>query len=88
LIWRSNGDARLAADIGRVRASLLAEHAARSPEELSGNEDLLARIRVWIAEGNTRLRVCHYEPVTPNPLKTLIFDPGGPLTLSEAEPPG
>jgi phosphatidylserine/phosphatidylglycerophosphate/cardiolipin synthase-like enzyme len=88
LIWRSNGDPRLAADIGRVRASLLAEHAARSPEELSGHDGVLARIRGWIAEGKTRLRVCHYEPVTPNALKTLIFDPGGPLTLSEAEPPG
>jgi phospholipase D1/2 len=88
LIWRSNGDSGLAFDIRRVRASLLAEHAARSPEELTGDEGLLARLRIWIAERNTRLRICHYEPVAPNPLKTLIFDPGGPLTLPEAEPPG
>lgn len=88
LIWRSNGDAGLAADIARVRASLLAEHAARSPEELTGFEDVLPRIRGWIAEKKTRLRICHYEPIAPNPLKTLIFDPGGPATLSEAEPPG
>jgi phospholipase D1/2 len=88
LIWRSNGDAKVAADIRAVRASLLAEHAARSPAELAESEHVLARIRGWIADKETRLRICHYEPVAPNPLKTLIFDPGGPLTLSETEPPG
>jgi phospholipase D1/2 len=86
LIWRAEGDAKLAADIARVRASLFAEHAARAPEELAQFDGALERIRTWIAEGTTRLRVCNYEPVAPNPLKTLIFDPGGPLTLSEAEP--
>jgi phospholipase D1/2 len=88
LIWRSNGDAALASDIGRVRASLLAEHAARSPDELGNVEGVLARIRNWIAEGTTSLRVCHYEPVAPNSLKTLMFDPGEPLTLADAELPG
>ena len=87
LVWRANGDAALAADIGRVRASLLAEHAARSPEELAGFDGVLARVRGWVAEKATCLRICHYEPVAPNPLKILIFDPGGPVTL-EAEPPG
>jgi phosphatidylserine/phosphatidylglycerophosphate/cardiolipin synthase-like enzyme len=91
LIWRSNGDAALAADIVRARASLLAEHAARAPEELTHFENILSDIRTWIAEGSTRLRICHYEPVAPNPLKTLIFDPGGPITLplpeTETEPP-
>jgi phosphatidylserine/phosphatidylglycerophosphate/cardiolipin synthase-like enzyme len=86
-VWRADGDAVLAADIARTRASLLAEHAARRPEELTGVENVLERIRGWIAQGATRFRVCHYEPATPNPLKTLIFDPGGPLTLSDAEPP-
>jgi phosphatidylserine/phosphatidylglycerophosphate/cardiolipin synthase-like enzyme len=87
LIWRANGDPTLARDIVRVRASLLAEHAARSPEELSQVDGLLTRIRGWIAERATRLRVCHYEPVAENALKAFIFDPGGPLTLSDAEPP-
>ncbi len=86
LIWRSNDDPALSADIARVRASLLAEHGARDPEELTGF-DVLDRIRTWIAQGTTRLRICHYEAVEANPLKTLIFDPGGPLTLAEAEPP-
>jgi phospholipase D1/2 len=85
LIWRSNGDAALARDIANVRASLLAEHAARAPEELSGF-DVLERIRSWIAENTTRLRVCHYESVEASPLKTAIFDPGGPLTLADVEP--
>jgi phosphatidylserine/phosphatidylglycerophosphate/cardiolipin synthase-like enzyme len=85
LIWRSDADDALSADIAHVRASLLAEHAARAPEELTCF-DVLDRIRSWIAEGSTRLRICHYEPVEANPLKTLIFDPGGPITLSEAEP--
>lgn len=88
LIWRAGGDAAVAADIARVRASLLAEHAGRRLEELTGLYDLLDRIRGWIQEGTTRFRICHYEPVTPNALKTLIFDPGGPVTLSDAEPPG
>jgi phosphatidylserine/phosphatidylglycerophosphate/cardiolipin synthase-like enzyme len=86
LIWRSESDPALAADIGRVRASLLAEHAARAPEELAGLDGVLARIRTWIEERSTRLRLCHYEPVEANPLKTAIFDPGGPLTLAEVEP--
>lgn len=86
LIWRSDGGDALAEDIGRVRASLLAEHAARQPEEFRRFENVLDRVRTWIDEGTTRLRICHYEPVAPNPLKTLIFDPGGPLTLSEVEP--
>jgi phospholipase D1/2 len=85
LIWRSNGNAALAADIRRVRASLLAEHAARPPDDFVEQEHLLAHIRRWIVEKETRLRICHYEPVAPNPLKTLIFDPGGPVTLSETE---
>ena len=86
LIWRADGDAALARDITRVRASLLAEHAGRATEELSELDDPLPRIRGWIAEGSTRLRACHYEPVEANSLKTLIFDPGEPLTLSEADP--
>lgn len=87
LIFRAEGDAALSADIARVRASLLAEHAGRAPEELAPFENVLDRIRSWIDRSATRLRICHYEPVEPNRLKTLIFDPGGPLTLSEAEPP-
>lgn len=86
LVWRSNGDAALAADIARIRASLLAEHAGRDPAELSRFDNVMDGIRTWIAEGKTRLRVCHYEPVAANPLKTAIFDPGGPLTLPETEP--
>jgi phospholipase D1/2 len=88
LVWRANGDPTVAADIRNVRTSLLAEHAARSPDDFVEQEEMLARIRGWIAEKATRLRICHYEPVAPNPLKTLIFDPGGPVTLPETEPTG
>lgn len=88
VIWRSNGDNAVAADIARVRTSLLAEHAGRPPAELTGVTDLLGCVRSWIAERSTRLHLCHYEVVEPNALKTLIFDPGGPVLLSDAEPAG
>jgi phosphatidylserine/phosphatidylglycerophosphate/cardiolipin synthase-like enzyme len=87
LIWRSSGDHELEGDIRRLRLSLLAEHAGRSPEELKSAEDVLVLVRAWIGEGSTRLHLCHYRAVTPNALKTLIFDPGAPVLLSDAEPP-
>jgi len=87
VIWRSSGDAAVTAGIRDLRISLLAEHAGRSPAELGAAENPLALIRAWIAERSTRLHLCHYQVVTPNALKTLIFDPGAPVLLSDAEPP-
>lgn len=83
LIWRAEGDSELARDIGRVRASLLAEHSGRNETEFLDGGSLADTLRALVAPGSSRLRACHYEPVPPNPLKTWIFDPGGPLSLSE-----
>lgn len=83
LMWHAEGDADLARGIGGVRASLLAEHAGRSEEEFSDQSALAETLRRLVAPGASQLRSCHYEAVPPNPIKTWIFDPGGPLSLSE-----
>jgi phosphatidylserine/phosphatidylglycerophosphate/cardiolipin synthase-like enzyme len=85
LLWHADGNAELASEIGRVRASLLAEHAGREPSEFSSTEELAERVAALVLPGASRLNARHYEPVPANPLKTLIFDPGGPLSMSEAE---
>jgi phosphatidylserine/phosphatidylglycerophosphate/cardiolipin synthase-like enzyme len=87
LFWLADGGAALAADIANVRASLLGEHAGRDPEELRSPEGLAQRIAAWLDDPDCRLRRCHVEPADPSALKTLIFDPGGPLTLEPDEPP-
>lgn len=84
LFWHAAGDAELSRDIGRVRASLLAEHAGRDEAEFLEVDGLAERLRALVAPGASRLRASHHEPVPPNPLKTWIFDPGGPLSLAEA----
>jgi phospholipase D1/2 len=87
LLWQANGEGELSADIANVRASLLAEHAGRKPEELLSPEGLAKRVAAWLSDCACRLRSCHFEPQPSNALKTLIFDPGGPLTLpDEADP--
>jgi phosphatidylserine/phosphatidylglycerophosphate/cardiolipin synthase-like enzyme len=86
LFWLAEGDQELASDIAGVRAALLAEHAGRQPEELRPTEGLAHRIGAWLKNSACRLRSCHFEPQPSNALKTMIFDPGGPLTLPEELP--
>ena len=83
LMWQAQGDADLGRDIARVRASLLAEHAGRDEAEFLDGEQLAQRLKALVAPGASRLSACHYEATAPNPLKTWIFDPGGPLSLAE-----
>jgi phospholipase D1/2 len=83
LFWQANGDEALAADITNVRASLLAEHSGRNPEDMRAVDGLVGRIRQWISESSCRFLSCHYRPVEANAFKTLIFDPGGPPLLAE-----
>jgi phosphatidylserine/phosphatidylglycerophosphate/cardiolipin synthase-like enzyme len=86
LFWHADGDLQVTRDIARIRASLLAEHAGRDPSELLPVEGLVERIDAWLEASSSRLRRCRFEAQAPNPLKTLIFDPGGPTTLpDEAE---
>ena len=85
LLWDAQGKPELVGDIGRVRASLLAEHAGREPSEFLRGEELAERVGALVLPGASRLRACHHEPVPANPLKTLISNPGGPLSVSEAE---
>jgi phosphatidylserine/phosphatidylglycerophosphate/cardiolipin synthase-like enzyme len=82
--WHAAGDAELRRDIARVRASLLAEHSGSAEAELLPQGSLEARIDALVQPGASKLRLCHYEPESGNSLKTWIFDPGGPLDLSEA----
>jgi phospholipase D1/2 len=83
LFWQANGDEALTADITSVRASLLAEHSGRKPEELRAIDGLVGRISQWISESSCRFKVCHYRPAEANAFKILVFDPGGPLMLAE-----
>lgn len=85
LFWQAEGDPAISADIARIRASLLAEHAGREPSELLPVEGLIERVDGWILASSSRLRRCHFEAQPPNELKTLIFDPGGPMTLPNEE---
>jgi phosphatidylserine/phosphatidylglycerophosphate/cardiolipin synthase-like enzyme len=83
LIWQAEGDPELTRDIGRVRASLLAEHAGRSEAEFTDSAGLADRLRALVVPGASRLSACHYQVGPVNPLKNWIFDPGGPLSLAE-----
>ncbi|MFZ5895188.1 MAG: phospholipase D-like domain-containing protein [Myxococcota bacterium] len=87
VFWQAHGDTKLAADIGWVRASLLAEHAGQEPEDVRSPRAFMRCVDSWIAGSASRLRCCHFHSQTPNVLKTVIFDPGGPATLpSELAP--
>jgi phosphatidylserine/phosphatidylglycerophosphate/cardiolipin synthase-like enzyme len=85
LFWESDGDAALERDIRRVRASLVAEHAHRSLDEIEAAPSLVAVIDPWLASSSTRLRACQFEPTPPNVVKSMIFDPGGPHTVTVPE---
>jgi phospholipase D1/2 len=78
LIWEAAGGSALERDIGRVRASLMAEHANRSVDEVESAERLVERVDAWLGDSSSRLRVCHFEPCDANVIKTRFFDPGGP----------
>lgn len=84
VVWHAGGDADLGRKIARVRASLLAEHAGSSEDELLPLDGLEARVSALVQPGASKLRTCDYEPASGSPLKAWIFDPGGPLSLPEA----
>jgi phospholipase D1/2 len=78
LIWQADAGSRLSADIQRVRASLLGEHAGQPLDEFLEIDGLTARISRAVEDGRSRLREAHFDPVSVNPLKEAIFDPSGP----------
>jgi phospholipase D1/2 len=82
--WHAAENPELCRQIARVRASLLAEHSGSREEELLSLDGLALTVDRLVQPGASNLRVCHYEPESGNPLKTWIFDPGGPLDLPEA----
>ena len=71
----------LARDIARVRASLLAEHSGQPLDDFLEIAGLTQRLARAIESGGSRLRACHFEPISVNPLKQAIFDPSGPPAL-------
>lgn len=83
LFWQAGEQDDLAKDIASVRASLMAEHAGRELEELLDPKTMLERIDAWISGTASRLRRCRFKPSSPNVIKTMIFDPGGPATIPE-----
>jgi phosphatidylserine/phosphatidylglycerophosphate/cardiolipin synthase-like enzyme len=78
LIWQADPGSTLSADIQRVRASLLGEHAGQPLDEFLDIDGLIARISRTVEDGRSRLREAHFEPVSVNALKQAIFDPSGP----------
>jgi phosphatidylserine/phosphatidylglycerophosphate/cardiolipin synthase-like enzyme len=78
LLWHAEPGSALAADIKRVRASLLGEHADQPVDEFLEVEGLVERVSKAVESGRSRLRECHFEPVSVNPFKQAIFDPDGP----------
>ena len=81
LLWQAERGSGLAADIARVRASLLAEHAGRTPEELMDATELTRKLDEWLSSNASRLRVCHFDPVSVSPIKEAIFDPAEGVDL-------
>jgi len=87
LIWEAVENPALERDIRRVRASLLAEHASRDAALVDQSSGLVSVVDRWVSDGESRLRVCHFERVEANATKTRFFDPGGPASLSEEVEP-
>ena len=82
LLWQAPAGSALSADIRRVRASLLAEHSGQPDADLAELDGLCGRVQQAMAQGTSRLRVCHLEPANVNVLKQAIFDPSGPTALA------
>ena len=78
LFWQGEPGSPLSNDIRRVRSSLLAEHSGQPEADLLEIDGLCARLERAIADGSSRLRLTHFEPVSVNALKQAIFDPSGP----------
>jgi phosphatidylserine/phosphatidylglycerophosphate/cardiolipin synthase-like enzyme len=78
LFWHAEPGSELSQDIREVRASLLAEHSGQPSETFTELDGLTERVRAAIEAGQSRLRSCHFEPVSVNLLKQAIFDPPGP----------
>jgi phosphatidylserine/phosphatidylglycerophosphate/cardiolipin synthase-like enzyme len=81
LFWQGAPGSDLSRDIARVRASLLGEHSGQPLDEFLEIAGLAQRVALAIESGNSRLRACHFEPVSVNPLKQAIFDPSGSPAL-------
>jgi phospholipase D1/2 len=79
LLWQGPPGSALSRDIAKVRASLLAEHSGEPEAELVEIEGLVARVDDAIESRASRLRACHFDPVSVNQLKRAIFDPEGPM---------
>jgi phosphatidylserine/phosphatidylglycerophosphate/cardiolipin synthase-like enzyme len=77
LLWQAEAGSSLSADIQRVRASLLGEHAGLPLDEFLEVEGLMDRVSQAIESGRSRLRESHFDPVSVSPLKQAIFDPSG-----------
>ena len=78
LFWQADAGSALSADIQRVRASLLAEHAGLPPDDFLEIEGLTTRVTQAVEAGSSRLRESHFDPVSVSPLKQAMFDPSGP----------
>jgi phosphatidylserine/phosphatidylglycerophosphate/cardiolipin synthase-like enzyme len=78
LFWHAEPGSELSQDIRDVRASLLAEHSGQPLETITELDGLTARVRAAIESGQSRLRSCHFDPVSVNLLKQAMFDPPGP----------
>jgi phospholipase D1/2 len=77
LLWQAQPDSQLRRDIRDVRASLLAEHSGQAEAEFWEVEGLTQRVARAIESGGSRLRACHFDPVSVNLLKQAMFDPSG-----------
>lgn len=80
LFWQGAPGSQLSRDIARVRASLLAEHSGQPLDDFLEIAGLAQRVSLAIDSGSSRLRACHFEPVSVNPLKQAMFDPSGAPT--------
>lgn len=77
LFWQGAPGSQLARDICNVRASLLAEHSGQPSEDFLEISGLVQRVARGIESSSTRLRACHFEPVSVSLFKQAMFDPSG-----------
>jgi phosphatidylserine/phosphatidylglycerophosphate/cardiolipin synthase-like enzyme len=78
LFWEGEPGSALSRDIRRVRASLLSEHSGEPSDRFLEGAGLAQRVAQATESGGSRLRSCHFEPASVNPLKQAMFDPSGP----------
>jgi phosphatidylserine/phosphatidylglycerophosphate/cardiolipin synthase-like enzyme len=83
LFWQGEPGSQLSRDIQRLRASLLAEHSGQPDDEFVDVTGLAQRVAHAIESGDSRLRACHFDPVSVNLLKQAMFDPSGSPTPAD-----